>query len=648
MHRTKILGCITIATRTLNSVCPPFVCTPLIDGIKVHLARRMACSDGSSRTPVHGFSMKLKLCVWLQLSVYFLGGSLPLSSAASHAPESGMGTQRNVLFIVVDNLRPALGAYGSDIVVSPNIDEITQNGTIFARAYCQEAWCSPSRNSFLSGRRPRQTQAWNFRDSFRTAYDGTPGPGANWTTLPGYFKQNGYYTTSSGKVFHPQLPANLDFPQSWSDRPVLQEKFSCVTNASSKNRTMACALPDGVLDADIVLLCVPRVCRGCAACVTCHSWVIVHWLCGACSCTPTGLCQSHGPTTDSLVGEHHGATTVLCSSGVSGSAAAMELPCDSPVQVPTRGKHFVGTTPGVPRTKRTGGNRVVSTNRGCILYRCDCQWRHHTCETNGGHSSATCSPCVLRRHYTHRRPSGPLACDAAGPGRGRQHRHCVHRRPRNLGEDNTWSMMSLHETSLRVPLIIRAAPNDARLSRASTVRVYDHMVELIDLFPTMVALAGLPAPPTSWDLPGDNLVPGMQSGGVVKRVDAAFGEITRCRNCSEAYFRENKTYDAGCLADAVDAHNFTVPCALTLREHFDLMGMSVRTHDWRMSMFCAWDGQALSPDFATCRYKELYDHRGDTELYNVDTNGEYTNLAGDANYSWVEDLLLGLLLKQYQ
>ena len=61
---------------------------------------------------------------------------------------------KNVLFIIVDNLRPALKAYGVPDVITPNIDRLAAQGTIFARAFCQLAWCSPSRNSFLTGRRP--------------------------------------------------------------------------------------------------------------------------------------------------------------------------------------------------------------------------------------------------------------------------------------------------------------------------------------------------------------------------------------------------------------------------------------------------------------------------------------------------------------
>jgi hypothetical protein len=72
----------------------------------------------------------------------------------------------NVLFVVVDNLRPALGVYGNPVVMSPNIDALAAQGTVFSRAYCQLAWCSPSRSSFLSGRRPDHDHTWNFHGKY--------------------------------------------------------------------------------------------------------------------------------------------------------------------------------------------------------------------------------------------------------------------------------------------------------------------------------------------------------------------------------------------------------------------------------------------------------------------------------------------------
>ncbi len=144
----------------------------------------------------------------------------------------------NVLWLLVDNLGPRLGSYGEPTVQSPYLDALAATSTVFSNAHCQVAWCAPSRNSFLSGRRPQVTQAYNFLDSFRE------GAGANWTTLPGYFLSHGYYVTGSGKVFHPSLPAAGDFPWSWSDEVFAPSKAPC------PNATMFCALPAGAADVD--------------------------------------------------------------------------------------------------------------------------------------------------------------------------------------------------------------------------------------------------------------------------------------------------------------------------------------------------------------------------------------------------------------
>ena len=57
----------------------------------------------------------------------------------------------NVLFIAIDALRPALACYGDQTAVTPNIDRLARRGTVFARAYCQEAVCGPSRASIMTG-----------------------------------------------------------------------------------------------------------------------------------------------------------------------------------------------------------------------------------------------------------------------------------------------------------------------------------------------------------------------------------------------------------------------------------------------------------------------------------------------------------------
>ena len=67
------------------------------------------------------------------------------------------------------------------------MDKFKQTALTFNRAYVQYSHCSPSRNSFLSGRSPQTTGVYNFIDSFR---EQTVGP--NWTTMPEYFRKNGY------------------------------------------------------------------------------------------------------------------------------------------------------------------------------------------------------------------------------------------------------------------------------------------------------------------------------------------------------------------------------------------------------------------------------------------------------------------------
>lgn len=117
----------------------------------------------------------------------------------------------NVLFIMVDDLRPALGCYGDKIAYTPNIDALAKTGTLFQRAYCQQAVCSPSRTSILTGLRPDVTQVWGLKKPFRETI-----PTA--VTLPQYFKSNGYVTAQAGKIFHD--PATHQDSASWSG-PVL-------------------------------------------------------------------------------------------------------------------------------------------------------------------------------------------------------------------------------------------------------------------------------------------------------------------------------------------------------------------------------------------------------------------------------------------
>jgi len=115
----------------------------------------------------------------------------------------------NVLFIAIDDLRPSLGCYGAPDVVTFNIDKLAAQGLQFNRAYAQVATCGASRTSLFSGLSPTKDRFTNYRSRID---EDAPGI----ATLPQVFKENGYTTISLGKILHlPEDSATL----SWSELP---------------------------------------------------------------------------------------------------------------------------------------------------------------------------------------------------------------------------------------------------------------------------------------------------------------------------------------------------------------------------------------------------------------------------------------------
>lgn len=126
-----------------------------------------------------------------------------LSDGGAAAPPAD---KLNVLMIAVDDLRPELNCYGKSAVKSPHIDRLAAGGVLFNRAYCQQAVCSPTRTSLLTGLRPDSTKVYDLETHFR---DTVP----EVVTLPQQFKNHGYHCVGMGKVYH----GGLDDPASWSE-----------------------------------------------------------------------------------------------------------------------------------------------------------------------------------------------------------------------------------------------------------------------------------------------------------------------------------------------------------------------------------------------------------------------------------------------
>ena len=129
-------------------------------------------------------------------------GLLPSLTAAAEG-------RYNVLFIMVDDLRPMLGCYGHTEMHTPNIDRLAQRGTLFNRAYCQYPLCNPSRASMITGLRPDTTGVVDNSANFRTLLPSV-------ITLPQHFKTHKYHTQSIGRVLH--IPELQNDELAWSAR----------------------------------------------------------------------------------------------------------------------------------------------------------------------------------------------------------------------------------------------------------------------------------------------------------------------------------------------------------------------------------------------------------------------------------------------
>jgi len=126
--------------------------------------------------------------------------------------------------IPVDDLRPELGCYGYDQIVSPNIDKLAASGTLFRRAYTMVATCCPSRTCLLTGCRPETTKVYDLVTHFRKNLPDV-------VTVLQHFSRHGYEAVGMGKVFHGSLN---DMP-SW-DRWIDIKKDSAWLDPNTKKR----------------------------------------------------------------------------------------------------------------------------------------------------------------------------------------------------------------------------------------------------------------------------------------------------------------------------------------------------------------------------------------------------------------------------
>jgi uncharacterized sulfatase len=438
----------------------------------------------------------------------------------ARAAEKNTPPRPNVLLIMSDDLAVTLGAFGHPVAVTPNLDALARRGVRFERAYCQFPHCNPSRASMMSGLRPNSTGVTGNADNL---YKNVPGI----VTLPRLFRQHGYETARSGKIFHLGVPGgdqSMDDPEAWDfgrpfadERPYPASRESVVKVKSGKKE----GLPWEEIPGDDDRLIDGQIAK-----------TAIDWLERRDRSKPFFL----------AVGFHRPHLPFVA------PAKYFDLYPMDKITLPKEPADDEGDIPLPARNGAVGQYDMTATpeqRRAAI--------RAYLATVSYMDAQAGRLLDVLKRMGVADNTIIVFTGD-----------HGWH-----LGEHGLWHKRSLFEESARVPLIVHS-PGAKANGRAS-----GSLAELVDVYPTLCDLAGVPAPAV---LEGKSLRPVLADPAAVLR-EGAFTQARRGANA---------------------AH----------------WGRSVRTLKWRCT---EWDEGRNGV--------ELYDHVNDPH--------EYTNLASDPRHAGV-------------
>lgn len=430
----------------------------------------------------------------------------------------------NVLLIAIDDLRPALGCYGDAAAITPHMDRLAARGTLFRRAYCQQAVCSPSRLSLLSGRRPDTIRVWDLNTHFRAALP-------DLVTLPQHFKNHGYSTRSIGKIYHGSGAPAKD-PPSWSHPPLHDHERDAATRYATPENRKGRGLKRASMEAADVpdetyldgLVCKAALDALNAGKMESQPFFLA-----------VGFRKPHLPfCAPKKYWDMHTAIP---------PPASTRHPQGAP-ELATRSWMELEGYADIPKDGRMDAEKARALCRGyyaCVSY-IDALAGQLLDHLDALDLAGNTIVCLWGDHGFH------------------------------LGEQGLWTKANNYELSTRVPLIV-AAPGQAPA-------VTDALVELVDVFPALSDLAGLPVPA---GMEGISFKPLMTAPDQPWK-SAAFSQYPRSREGSR--------------------HNGSG----------DIMGRSIRTLS---HLYVEWRENDTNTLLAT----ELYDHQTDPH--------EMLNLAGD-------------------
>ncbi len=488
----------------------------------------------------------------------------------------------NVVLIVIDDLRPSvLGCYNQHdglVAKTPNIDSLaSENGAVFTSAFAQQALCAPSRTSFLTSRRPDTTKLYDLQSGYWRKVAG------NFSTLPQVFKENGYETISMGKVFHSGHSSNgsLDFPYSWTSKPFIPS-----TN-KYKNKSV-CPGEDGELHHN--LLCPVDVEK-----------------------------QPEGTLPDLQVAEK--AQKFLSEASKPFFLAVGFYKPHVPFKVP---KEYLDLYPHdeipLPLNKHKPENLPdVAWNTWNSLER-----REDIAALNLSFPFGEMPDYwsrEIRRFYL---ASTTYIDDQVGKvlkaikDKNNTIVALIGDHGWSLGEHQEWAKFSNFEVAVKVPFIIK----DFRKNKFVSNR-FSEPVELLDLFPTLVDLAGLEAVEKC---PKNSSKVKLCTDG--RSLRPLLNGLERHQ---EPFFAFSQ-YPRPSLEPHIDTDQPRL-------KHIRFMGYSLRTKYYRYTEWVAFDRVAFKPNFCKVEARELYNRFWDPE--------ENHNKANSWLYKGVQKILAKILREKF-
>jgi iduronate 2-sulfatase len=409
-----------------------------------------------------------------------------------------MTDRPNVLFISIDDMRPQLGCYGHELMVTPRIDALAASGIRFDRAFCNLPVCGPSRAAVMTGLRPN-------RDRFtkRNCYAAIDAPDA--VPINTHFRDHGYHTISNGKIFD-QIDDHRD---GWSEPPWRANDDS--------GRFFDCyALPES-LEAERVHKAAPPITRG------------VH----------RGPAYEAAPVSDDAY-----------SDGMTAARAVEDLRRVSNQDEP----FFMGV--GFPRPHLP----FIAPQRYWDLYDFDDIQLPSNYRLPSGAPDAADRDWNELRMYAGMPKHGPVPDEEARRvihgyyacvsyidtlvGRLIDELDALELTEKtivvlwadhgyNLGEHGMWCKHTTFETNMRVPLIVRAPGLPTELSTSA-------LVVLNDVYPSLCELAGLPVPD---HVEGQSFVDLMNGSTDGDSRDVAFGRMYQAETVRVETARYTEFYD---------------------------------------------------------------------------------------------------------